>query len=358
MLCHQLRVCAYFDGFHAKLGSDFEAAEQCGVFGDIVCAVRETFSKLYGWDKLIVGVNRDSDAGASRVAFTCAIRVNQCVLCHRCIVWCVSGIRGVQSPFLADDSCRMPLMESKVILITGAGSGVGRATALKFLRLGWRVVLAGRRIDALKETVALSGCSGELAMVFSVDVTDPNQMTALFDAAVDRFGRIDVVFNNAGIVRGGAPDVLSVDDWNAVISANVTGTFLGIREAFRVFKAQSPMGGRIINNGSLAAHTPRPDAIAYTASKHAVTGMTKAASLDGRAFNIAVGQIDIGNAESDMTVNMHKGVPQPDGSIMVEPLLTGETVADAVVYMAGLPLEANVLFMSVMATKMPFVGRG
>jgi NAD(P)-dependent dehydrogenase (short-subunit alcohol dehydrogenase family) len=249
-------------------------------------------------------------------------------------------------------------MESKVILITGAGSGVGRATALKFLRLGWRVVLAGRRIDALLETVALASGAAEMAFVTSVDVTVPEQMTALFDAAVERFGRIDVVFNNAGIVRGGAPDVLTVDDWNTVISANVTGTFLGIREAFRVFKAQSPMGGRIINNGSLAAHTPTPDAIAYTASKHAVTGMTKAASLDGRAFNIAVGQIDIGNAESDMTVNMHKGVPQPDGSIMVEPLLAGETVADAVVYMAGLPLEANVLFMSVMATKMPFVGRG
>lgn len=249
-------------------------------------------------------------------------------------------------------------MESNVILITGAGSGVGRATALKFLQLGWRVVLAGRRVNALEETVALSGCPGEQAMVFPVDVTSPEQMKALFDVAVERFGRIDVVFNNAGIVHGGAPDVLTVDDWNAVMAANVTGTFLGIREAFRVFKAQSPMGGRIINNGSLAAHTPRPNAIAYTASKHAVTGMTKAASLDGRAFNIAVGQIDIGNAESDMTVNMHKGVPQPDGSILVEPLLAGETVADAVIYMAGLPLEANVLFMSVMATKMPFVGRG
>jgi NAD(P)-dependent dehydrogenase (short-subunit alcohol dehydrogenase family) len=252
----------------------------------------------------------------------------------------------------------MPVMESKVILITGAGSGVGRATALKFLRLGWRVVLAGRRRDPLLETVTLSGCDAELAFVYSVDVTVAEQMTALFDAAVERFGRIDVVFNNAGIVRGGAPDVLAVDDWNAVISANVTGTFLGIRESFRVFKSQSPQGGRIINNGSLAAHTPRPDAIAYTASKHAVTGMTKAASLDGRAFNIAVGQIDIGNAESDMTMNMHKGVPQPDGSILVEPLLAGETVASAVLHMAGLPLEANVLFMSIMATKMPFVGRG
>jgi NAD(P)-dependent dehydrogenase (short-subunit alcohol dehydrogenase family) len=197
-----------------------------------------------------------------------------------------------------------------------------------------------------------------MAFVYSVDVTVAEQMTALFDAAVERFGRIDVVFNNAGIVRGGAPDELAVDDWNAVMAANVTGTFLGIREAFRVFKSQSPMGGRIINNGSLAAHTPRPNAIAYTASKHAVTGMTKAASLDGRAFDIAVGQIDIGNAESDMTVNMHKGVPQPDGSVVVEPLLAGETVASAVLHMAELPLEANVLFMSIMATKMPFVGRG
>jgi NAD(P)-dependent dehydrogenase (short-subunit alcohol dehydrogenase family) len=197
-----------------------------------------------------------------------------------------------------------------------------------------------------------------MAFVYSVDVTVAEQMTALFDAAVERFGRIDVVFNNAGIVRGGAPDELAVDDWNAVMAANVTGTFLGIREAFRVFKSQSPMGGRIINNGSLAAHTPRPNAIAYTASKHAVTGMTKAASLDGRAFDIAVGQIDIGNAESDMTVNMHKGVPQPDGSVVVEPLLAGETVASAVLHMAELPLEANVLFMSIMATKMPFIGRG
>jgi NAD(P)-dependent dehydrogenase (short-subunit alcohol dehydrogenase family) len=197
-----------------------------------------------------------------------------------------------------------------------------------------------------------------MACIYSVDVTVAEQVTALFDAAVERFGRIDVVFNNARIVRGGAPDELAVDDWNAVLSANVTGTFLGIREAFRVFKSQSPQGGRIINNGSLAAHTPRPNAIAYTASKHAVTGMTKAASLDGRAFNIAVGQIDIGNAESDMTVNMHKGVPQPDGSIMVEPLLAGETIASAVLHMAELPLGANVLFMSIMATKMPFVGRG
>ena len=249
-------------------------------------------------------------------------------------------------------------MESKVILITGAGSGVGRATAIKFLQLGWRVVLAGRRREPLLETVTLSGCDAELAFVYSADVTVPDQMTALFDAAVERFGRIDVVFNNAGIVRGGAPDVLAVDDWNAVMAANVTGTFLGIREAFRVFKSQSPQGGRIINNGSLAAHTPRPNAIAYTASKHAVTGMTKAASLDGRAFNIAVGQIDIGNAESDMTVNMDQGVPQPDGSILVEPLLAAETVASAVLHMAELPLGANVLFMSIMATKMPFVGRG
>ncbi len=185
LLGHQLRVSAHFYGFHAKLGGDVEAAEECGVFGDIVCAVRETFGKLYGWNELIVGVDSDSDASASRVAFTCAIRVYQCVLCHRCIVWCVSGIRAVLTSFLADDSCRMPLMESKVILITGAGSGVGRATALKFLWLGWRVVLAGRRIDALLETVTLSGCAAEMAFVSSVDVTDPNQMTALFDAAVE-----------------------------------------------------------------------------------------------------------------------------------------------------------------------------
>jgi NAD(P)-dependent dehydrogenase (short-subunit alcohol dehydrogenase family) len=249
-------------------------------------------------------------------------------------------------------------MESKVILITGAGSGVGRATALMFLSRGWRVVLAGRRRDSLVETVVLAGGDTVLAFAYTADVTVPEQMTALFNAAVERFGRIDVVFNNAGIVRGGAPDVILVDDWNAVMSANVTGTFLGIREAFRVFKSQSPQGGRIINNGSLAAHTPRPNAIAYTASKHAVTGMTKAASLDGRAFNIAVGQIDIGNAESDMTANMDQGVPQPDGSILVEPLLAAETVASAVLHMAELPLEANVLFMSIMATKMPFVGRG
>jgi NAD(P)-dependent dehydrogenase (short-subunit alcohol dehydrogenase family) len=252
----------------------------------------------------------------------------------------------------------MPVMDSKVILITGAGSGVGRATALMFLSRGWRVVLAGRRVSALEETVAMSGEYASNAFVFPVDVTSPEQMTALFDASVAHFGRIDVVFNNAGIVRGGAPDELAVDDWNAVLAANVTGTFLGIREAFRVFKAQVPQGGRIINNGSLAAHTPRPNAIAYTASKHAVTGMTKAASLDGRAFDIAVGQLDIGNAESDMTVNMHLGVPQPDGSIVVEPLLAAETVAGAVLHMAELPLGANVLFMSIMATKMPFVGRG
>jgi NAD(P)-dependent dehydrogenase (short-subunit alcohol dehydrogenase family) len=249
-------------------------------------------------------------------------------------------------------------MEARVILITGAGSGVGRATALRFLARGWRVVLAGRRRNALEETQAHAGGFSANAFVFPVDVTVPEQMTALFDATIERFGQLDVVFNNAGVVRGGAPDSISGDDWNAVLSANVTGTFLGIREAFRVFKAQTPMGGRIINNGSLAAHTPRPNAIAYTASKHAVTGMTKAASLDGRAFDIAVGQIDIGNAVSDMTVNMHQGVPQSDGSLMVEPLLDAETVADAVVHMAELPLSANVLFMSIMATKMPFVGRG
>ncbi len=248
---------------------------------------------------------------------------------------------------------------TKVALITGAGSGIGKSTALALLREGYSVVLAGRRADALEAVVAESATFGGETLAIPTDVGDPAQVKALFAKTVERFGRLDLLFNNAG---AGAPPLLledlSVEQWQAVVSVNLTGPFLCTQEAFKIMKAQTPRGGRIINNGSISAHAPRPNSAPYVATKHAISGLTKATALDGRKYDIACGQIDIGNAATDMTQRMERGVPQADGSLAVEPRMDVEAVSKAVVYMASLPLGANVLFMTVMATKMPFVGRG
>ena len=250
-------------------------------------------------------------------------------------------------------------MSARVALITGAGSGIGRAVALAFLRAGWQVALAGRRADALEETVELAGEHAVRAIAFRTDVTQPESVRALFDAVVERCGRLDLLFNNAGANAPGTPlEDLPFEQWQQVIDVNLTGAFLCLQQAFRVMKAQTPRGGRIINNGSISAHAPRPNSAPYTASKHAVTGLTKAAALDGRKYDIAVGQIDIGNALTPMAARMPQGVPQADGRMAPEPVMDVQVVADAVLHMAGLPLEANILSMTVMATKMPFVGRG
>lgn len=245
----------------------------------------------------------------------------------------------------------------KVAIVTGAGSGIGRAVSLALLRQGWSVVLAGRRRDQLEETAGLAQ-AGE-ALVQPADVADEGSVDALFKATADRFGRLDLLFNNAGT---GAPPVAiedhTLDHWKRVVDVNLTGAFLCTRAAFRLMKDQDPRGGRIINNGSISAHAPRPRSIAYTATKHAITGLTRSTSLDGRAYDIACGQIDIGNAQTLMTQAIAKGVPQADGSLKPEPVMDVSAVADAVLYMAGLPLSANVQFMTVMATQMPFIGRG
>jgi NAD(P)-dependent dehydrogenase (short-subunit alcohol dehydrogenase family) len=247
---------------------------------------------------------------------------------------------------------------SKIAIVTGAGSGIGQAAALALLGDGYRVVLAGRRAQPLEETAARSG-AGDRALAVPTDVTDERSVARLFDTCVRHFGGLDVVFNNAG---SGAPGVLledlTLDQWQQVVNVNLTGVFLGIREAFRVMKAKTPQGGRIINNGSISAHAPRPNSIPYTATKHGVSGLTRAASLDGRKYHIAVGQIDVGNAATHMTDRMSNGVPQANGELAVEPRMDVDIVGQSVLYMANLPLEANVLFHTVMATNMPFVGRG
>lgn len=249
-------------------------------------------------------------------------------------------------------------MQSKVAIVTGAGSGIGKATALAFLDAGFRVALAGRRVQALADVVALSGAT-ERALVVPTDVSDEASVVALFEAAVQRFGRVDVLFNNAGISAPGVLlEDLSLSHWRGVVDVNLTGMFLCLRQAFRVMKIQQPMGGRIINNGSISATTPRPNSIAYSASKHAVTGLTKTASLDGRKYDIAVGQIDVGNAATDMTERMVAGILQANGTVVVEPVIDVNIVGQSVLYMANLPLHANVMFHTVMATKMPFAGRG
>ncbi|MFZ2122373.1 MAG: SDR family oxidoreductase [Rhodoferax sp.] len=248
---------------------------------------------------------------------------------------------------------------NKVALVTGAGSGIGKAAALALLADGWHVVLAGRRMQPLQEVVALSGVP-ERALVVPADVSQETSVVALFDAAVQKFGRVDMLFNNAG--TSAPPGVLLEDltlaDWQKVVDINLTGMFLCLRQAFRVMKAQSPMGGRIINNGSISATAPRPNSVAYTATKHAVSGLTKTASLDGRKYSIAVGQIDIGNAATDMTQRMQSGILQANGSLAIEPVMDVAIVGQSVLYMANLPLQANVMFHTVMATNMPFVGRG
>jgi NAD(P)-dependent dehydrogenase (short-subunit alcohol dehydrogenase family) len=250
-------------------------------------------------------------------------------------------------------------LPSRIAIVTGAGSGIGAAVAHALAGQGWSVVLAGRRVAALESVVeAGAGLPGELRAA-PTDVTDEASVRSLFDGAVQRNGRVDLLFNNAGM---GAPardlDAIPLEEWNAVVAVNLTGAFLCTREAFRVMRNQQPRGGRIINNGSISAHAPRPHSIAYTATKHAITGLTKSTSLDGRAYNIACGQIDIGNAATEMTESMTGGVLQPDGSVREEPRMDVGHVAQAVVYMASLPLEANVATMTVLATTMPFVGRG
>jgi NAD(P)-dependent dehydrogenase (short-subunit alcohol dehydrogenase family) len=248
-------------------------------------------------------------------------------------------------------------MSLKVAIVTGAGTGIGRACAVALGQDGYSVVLAGRTEAKLAETAGMM--AGETLSVVT-DVTDPVSVKALFQATIDKFGRLDLLFNNAGT---GAPGTvlledLSFEQWTNVVNTNVTGPFLCTQQAFKMMKMQHPRGGRIINNGSISAHAPRPNSAPYTSTKHAITGLTKATSLDGRKYNIACGQIDIGNAATDMTARMAEGVPQADGSTRIEPTMDVNEVARAVVHMASLPLSANVLFMTVMATKMPLVGRG
>ncbi|MGF1581433.1 MAG: SDR family oxidoreductase [Gemmataceae bacterium] len=249
--------------------------------------------------------------------------------------------------------------ENKIAIVTGAGSGIGRAVALAFWKEGYSVVVAGRREETLQETVAMAGAITDRALVVPTDVTNPTSVGDLFAKTKSQFGRLDVLFNNAGT---GAPPILledvTLEQWRKVVDVNLTGVFLCTQEAFRLMKSQNPQGGRIINNGSISAQSPRPNSAPYTATKHAVSGLTKSTALDGRKYNIACGQIDIGNALTDMAAKMKDGVLQPNGEVAVEPTMDVENVARGVAYMASLPLDANVLFMNVMASKMPFVGRG
>ena len=247
----------------------------------------------------------------------------------------------------------------KIAMITGAGTGIGRASALAMLREGYSVVLAGRRPEPLENTKVDAGADGDRALVVPADVSDPASVRSLFARTKEAFGRLDFLFNNAGTNAPGIPiEELTVEQWRNVVDVNLTGPFLCTREAFRLMKSQRPMGGRIVNNGSISAHAPRPNSTPYTSTKHAITGLTRCTSLDGRKHDIACGQIDIGNALTEMAARMADGVPQANGEVAVEPLMDPENVARALVYMASLPLDANVQTMTVMATKMPFVGRG
>jgi len=250
-------------------------------------------------------------------------------------------------------------MAERVAIVTGAGTGIGKHAALALMREGFAVVFAGRRLELIEAAAAEGHASGGLSLTVQTDVRDPESVKSLFAATREAFGRLDVLFNNAGI---GAPAVpledLSLERWRSVVETNLTGVFLCTQEAFRIMKAQEPRGGRIINNGSISAHAPRPNSAPYTSTKHAMTGLTKCTALDGRKYDIACSQIDIGNAATEMTARMSKGVPQASGELAVEPTFDVEHVARAVVYMATLPLDANVQFMTIMATKMPFVGRG
>ena len=247
----------------------------------------------------------------------------------------------------------------KIALVTGAGSGIGRATAIALLQAGYQVVLAGRRAEALQGTIDQAGALGQNALAVPTDAGDPASVIALFDTIKAKYGRLDVLFNNAGTGAPAIPlDELTFEQWKTVVDVNLTGVFLCTQQAFKLMKNQSPRGGRIINNGSISAHAPRPLSAPYTATKHAVTGLTKSTSLDGREFDIACGQIDIGNAASEMTERMTRGVPQANGTMAAEPRMDLAHVASTVVHMAGMPLDANVQFMTVMATKMPIIGRG
>ena len=247
----------------------------------------------------------------------------------------------------------------KCAIVTGAGTGIGKAAATALLKNGYRVALAGRRREPLEAAIAAAGAAPGQALAIPTDVANPASVAALFNEAKSKFGRLDLLFNNAGI---GAPGVnmedLTFEQWKNVVDINLTGSFLCTQEAIRIMKDQSPRGGRIINNGSISAHAPRPNSAPYTATKHAITGLTKSTSLDGRKYHIACGQIDIGNAHTDLAARMAQGVPQANGQIASEPLMDVEHVASAILYMASLPLDANVQFMTIMATKMPFVGRG
>ena len=247
----------------------------------------------------------------------------------------------------------------KVAIVTGAGSGIGRASALALLAAGYSVVLAGRRADALEKSIAEAGNNAPRALAVPTNVADPQSVASLFATTKEKFGRLDVLFNNAGT---GAPAIpleeLSFEQWKNVVDINLTGSFLCTQAAIRIMKDQTPRGGRIINNGSISAHAPRPNSAPYTSTKHAITGLTKSTSLDGRKYDIACSQIDIGNALTEMAARMAKGVPQANGEIAIEPLMDVQHVANAVVHIASLPLDANIQFMTVMATKMPFVGRG
>ncbi len=246
----------------------------------------------------------------------------------------------------------------RVAIVTGAGTGIGKAAALALLKEGYRVALAGRRRERLDETASESA-AGECALVVPTDVAEPAAVKALFARTREAFGRLDVLFNNAGRRSPAVPlEDFAYEQWNKIVGVNLTGMFLCTQEAFRIMKSQEPRGGRIINNGSISAHTPRPNSAPYTATKHAVTGLTKSTALDGRKHDIACSQIDIGNARTELAARMAKGVPQADGTVAAEPLIDVEHVARMVVHLAGLPLDVNVLFMTIMATKMPFVGRG